>query len=206
MCAAIILLNCTAGRYYDFSFKNTLSIFLLNNEKGHHFCIPVQYIGDYQIKNFEFSSGHVLIGDYEILLKRNEINIYVYLNEEADEYGNADGVFNLIYSEENGTILLSNMDKPLTGIHGYDNIMNHYYIFIEKFLNNDEIKQIINEYERGNVYSQLLIEYDITIDNEEQTGSGMFDDFELYNGPAMDPAFFPSNLDFFKARCLQNKL
>ena len=81
--------------------------------------------------------------------------------------------------------------------------VNHYYIFIEKHLTDNEFKKIINEYEKGNVYSKLSIWYDITIDNEEESGSGMLDDFELYDGPAIDPAWFPSNLNFFKAKYLQ---
>ena len=66
------------------------------------------------------------------------------------------------------------------------------------------MKNIINEYEKGNVYSKLDIWYDITIDNEEQNGNGMLDDFELYDGPAIDTAWFPENLNFFKAKYLQN--
>jgi hypothetical protein len=98
---------------YNFSFKNTLSIFLLNNEKGYYFCIPVQYIGDYQIAGFEFDSGNILIGDYNILLKRDEINISVYLNETANEDGNTIGKFNLIYLEEKGRLLVSKIAEPL---------------------------------------------------------------------------------------------
>jgi len=202
--ATIIFSNCASARHYDFSLKNTLAIFLLNNGKGHYFCIPVQYVGDYQIENFEFTGGDITIGDYEILLKRDEINIYVYLNEAADIEGNSDGEFNLIYSEENGRISISKMGEPLTIKHGSDEKMNHYYIFIEKYLNNDEIKKMINEYEKGNVYSKLSIWYDMSINNEEQNGNGMLDDFELYNGPAIDHAWFPPNLDFFKARYLES--
>ena len=51
----------------------------------------------------------------------------------------------------------------------------------------------------------MAVWYDIVIDNEEQNGSGMLDDFELYDGPALDPAWFPPNLNFFKAKYLQIK-
>jgi hypothetical protein len=202
--AAIIFSNCTNKRNYDFSLKNTLSIFLLNNGKDHFFCIPVQYMGDYQIGSFEFNNGHIQIGGYEILLKRDEINIFVYLNETANLDGDSDGEFNLIYLEENGRISTSKMDEPLTIKHESDEEVNHYYIFIEKYLTDNDMKEIISEYEKGNVYSKLDIWYDITIDNEEQTGSGMLDDFELYDGPAIDSAWFPPNLNFFKAKYLQN--
>jgi hypothetical protein len=201
--AAIVFSNCAATRQHDFSLKNTLSIFLLNNGKDHYFCIPVQYIGDYQIARFEFDNGNIVIGDYDILLKRDEINISVYLNEAADPDGNSDGEFNLVYLEENGRISISKMAEPLTIKPESDEKMNHYYIFIEKHLTDDEMKNIINEYENGNVSSRLSIWYDITIDNEEENGSGMLDDFELYDGPALDPAWFPPNLNFFKARYLQ---
>jgi len=203
--AAIIFSNCTNKRHYDFSLKNTLSIFLLNNGKDYYFCIPVQYFGDYQIVGFEFDNGNILIGGYDILLKRDEVNISVYLNEatEEDEFGNSGGEFNLVYLEENGKISISKMAEPLTIKHESDGKMNHYYIFIEKFLKNGEMKKIIKEYEKGNVYSKLSVWYDITIDNEEQNGNGMLDDFELYDGPALDPVWFPPNLDFFKAKYLQ---
>jgi len=200
---AITFSNCTAKHNYDLSLNNTLSIFLLNNGKSHYFCIPVQYMGDYQISGFEFNNGNILIGDYDILLKRDEINIYIYLNETADVDGNSDSEFNLIYSEENGGILISKMDEPLTKKHESDEESNHYYIFIEKYLTDNEMKKIIKEYEKGNVSSKLSIWYDITIDNEEQSGSGMLDDFELHNGPAIDPAWFPPNLNFFKTKYLQ---
>ena len=201
--AAIIFSNCASTRHYDFSLKNTLAIFLLNNGEEHYFCIPVQYVGDYQIEKFEFTGGNITIGDYEILLKRDDVNISVYLNEATDEDGNSDGEFNLVYLEENGRISISKMGEPLTIKHEPDEKMNYYYIFMEKHLRNDEYKKIINEYEKGNVYSRVSIWYDMSINNEEQNGNGMLDDFELYNGPAIDPAWFLPNLDFFRARYLQ---
>jgi hypothetical protein len=204
--AAIALSNCATAHQndlsqYNFSLKDTLSIFLLNNGKDYYFCIPVQYIGDYQISGFEFDNGNILIDDYNILLKRDELRIYIYLNETADENGSMVGEFNLIYLEKNGGVLVSKMAEPLAV---KNNMMNHYYIFIEKHLTDDEMKNIINEYERGNVYSRMSVWYDITIDNEEQKGSGISDDFELYNGIALAPALFPVNLNFFKAKYLQN--
>ena len=200
--AAIILSNCATARQYDFSLKNTLSIFLLNNGKNFYFCIPVQYMGDYQIEKFDFTGGNITIGDYEILLKINEVTISVYLNDSSDEDGSSDGEFNLIYLEENGRLLTSIMDEPLTTKQEPDKKLNHYYIFIERYLTNAEYKKIINEYKKGNVYSKLSIWYDMILNNEEQNGNGMLDDFELYNGPAIDPVWFPPNLNFFKARYL----
>jgi len=209
LCAAITLSSCAATRRKDFSpynlsLKNTLSVFLLNNENGFYFCIPVQYMGDYHIARFEFDNGNILIDDYNILLKRDKINISVYLNETADDNGNT-GEFNLIYLEKNGKILVSKMAEPLAIKNKPDYMMNHYYIFIEKYLTDKEMKNIINKYEKGKVHSKMSVWYDITIDNQEQNGSGMLDDFELYDGLALDPALFPSNLDFFKAQYLQSR-
>jgi len=200
---AILLSTCTNARN-NFSLKDTVSIFLLNNGTD-FFCIPVQYMGDYQIERFEFTGGYVQIGDYEILLKRDEINIYVYLNEEAsDDFGSSSGgEFNLVYSEKNGKILTSKMSEPLTIKHDSEWKMNHYCIFIEKHLKNDDMKKINDEYEKGNVHSKVFIGYDITINNELQAGSGMYDDFELSSEPFVDyTALFP-NLDFFRAKYLQ---
>ena len=208
--AAITLLNCATTRPNDFSrynlsLKNTLSIFLLNNEKDYYFCIPIQYVGEYQIARFKFNNGNILIDDYDILLKRDEINIAVYLNETADEDGGLVEGFNLIYQEKNGKVSVSKMAKPLAKKNKPGYIMNHYYIFIEKHLTDNEMKNIINKYEKGKVYSKMSVWYDITVDNEEQNDTGMLDDFELYDGLALDPALFPSNLDFFKAKYLRSR-
>jgi hypothetical protein len=199
---ALVLSNCATTRHYDFSLKNTLAVFLLNNGGNHFFCIPVQYVGDYQIQRFEFNTGHIVIGDYVILLKRDEINIYVYLNENAEDPWSSDDEFNLIYSEENGGITVSKMNEPLAPKSESDETMNHYYIFIEKHLTDDEMKNMAAEYGRGKVYSTLDIWYDMTIDNEIQDGNGMLDDFELYDGSGIDPAWLLPNLNFFRAKYL----
>ncbi|GBU29029.1 hypothetical protein R84B8_02591 [Treponema sp. R8-4-B8] len=203
--AAISLSNCVKTHQndfsqYNFSLKDTLSIFLLNNERGYYFCIPVQYTGNYQIARFEFDKGNILIGDYDILLKRDEINISVYLNETADEDGNPLEEFKLIYLKENGKVSVSKIAEPLAVKNEFDFMMNYYYIFIEKYLSDNDMKNIINEYKKKNVNSNMSIWYDLTIDNEEQNGSGLLDDFELYNGLALDPAWFPQNLNFFKSK------
>jgi len=197
---SIMLSNCAASRQYNFTLKNTLAIFMLNDEKGWYFCIPVQYMGEYQLGKFDFNGGNITIGEYEILLNRNDLNIYMYLNEAVDEDGNFGSGFNQIYSEEKGEILLSNTDETLTMTQQLDSQYNHYYIFIEKYLNDDEMKNIISEYEKENVNCRFGIKYDLVINNEPHNGNGILDDFEIYNGIAMDPAYFPSNLDFLKTK------
>jgi len=205
--AAIAFLSCATTRQndfsnYNFTLNNTLSIFLINNEKDYYFCIPVQYVFEYQISRFEYNNGDVLIGEYNIPLKRDELNISVYLNEAEDENENTAGEFYIIYQEKNGKVSLNKMAEPLAEKKDSDFIMNHYYIFIEKHLTDNEMRNIVNEYKKGKVQSQMSIWYDLAIDNEEQNGSGILDTFDLYNGPGIDPAFFPSNLDFFKAKYL----
>jgi hypothetical protein len=205
--AAITLSNCATTRQNDFSrynlsLKDTLAIFLLNNEKDRYFCIPVQYMGDYQISRFKFEKGNIQLDDYDIPLKRNEINISIYLNETANEDGNEVEGFNLIYLEKNGKVLTSKMAEPPPAKKS-ELMMNHYYIFIERFLSNNEMKRIIEKYESGKVSSKFSIWYDLTIDNEEQNGSGLLDNFELYDGLALEPTGFPVNLNFFKAKYLQ---
>jgi len=201
---SIIFAGCASTPHYEFSLNNTLSIFMLNNGKDHFFCIPVQYMDDYQLGDFDFTGGYITIGEYEILLKRDEVNISVYLNEAAEEDGRSDSGFNLIYLEEKGKILLSKMDEPLKAEQDPDDgKYNHYYIFIEKFLKDNEVKKITSEYKKGNVYSRMGIEFDLVIDNEPQIGNGMYDDFELYDGLAIDPVWFPPNLNFFRAKYLQ---
>jgi len=202
--AALSFSNCATIRQkdftqYNFSLNNTVSIFLIDNEKAPYFCIPVQYMGDYQIDRFEFDHGNILIGDYDILLKRDETNISVYLNEAADEDGGLIDGFNLIYLENNGRVSVSKMAEPLAPKKESD-YLNHYYIFIEKHLTNNEMKNIVSEYEKGNVNSQMSIWYDLAIDGEEQYGSGILDNFELYDGPSIDLAGFFTNLNFFRAK------
>ena len=181
---------------------NTVSIFLLNDENNYYFCIPVQYVGDYQIQAFEFDNGSVFIGDYNISLKRDEVNISVYLNETADESANSIGEFNLIYLEEKEKVFISKMTEPLFIKNDPDYIMNHYYIFIERYLNNDEIKNIIIEYEKGNINSSFSVWYDLIIDNNEQNGSGMLDNFELHNGPLQEFVWLFQNMEFFRTKYL----
>jgi hypothetical protein len=169
----IFLFSCTTASHYNFSLRNTLAIFLLHDGKNDYFCIPVQYIGDYQIQSFEFDNGYIEIGDYKIMLERNDISTDMFVDESSDEQGNI-GLGNL----------------------------NQYNIILRKYLKNNELKNIINEYDKGNTHSKFYIEYAITIDNERMEGCGLLDDFELYNGPGHDPSWFPPNLDFFKTNVL----
>jgi hypothetical protein len=158
--------------------KNTLAIFLLNDGKDYYFSIPIQYIGDYQIENFEFKNGFILIGGYEILLDRDDMNIEVFEKIPCDEDGNTNGA---------------------------ELIFNQYNIILEKYLKNGEMENIIKEYEKGNTASKFYLEYTVTIDNEKGE-YGYADDFELYKGPVQDirtfGSDFPPNLDFFRAKVL----
>jgi hypothetical protein len=119
-----------------------------------------------------------LIGGYEILLNRDNVNIDVFEKIPSDEVGNTDGA-NLIF--------------------------NQYNIILEKNLKNGELENMIKEYEKGNTASKFYLEYTITIDNE-QMECGYSDDFELYNGPTQDfrsfGSDFPPNLEFFRDRVL----
>jgi hypothetical protein len=202
--ATVFLFSCATASQRHFSLKNTLAIFILNDGKSYFFAIPVQYIGDYQIQNFEFDSGYIEIGDYKIPLVRGDLSIDVFLNEYSDESGNTDLSGDHIYSEVNGKILFSKMDEPLTKNHADDNMFNQYNIIIKKPLKNNEIKNITSEYKKGNTHSNFYIEYTITIDNERMEGCGFTDDFELYNGPAEDYGWFPPNLGFFKIWFLED--
>jgi hypothetical protein len=179
--AAILFSNCATTRHYNYSLQNTLSIFLLNNGKDYYFKIPVQYIGDYQIVYFEFDNCYVLIGEYRIFFERDELNISAFVNQASDEYGNTDGVFNLVYQEEKGNILISKMDEPLAIKHESGNMRNQYNIYIERVLSDDELKNIINEYEKGNTDSNFFLWYKILFDYEEEEPwlSGIYDDFVL---------------------------
>ena len=58
------------------------------------------------------------------------------------------------------------------------------------------------EYEKRNTNSNFSIWYDLIIDNEEQNGSGIMDDFELHNGPLQEYVWFFQNLEFFRTKYL----
>lgn len=173
---SIIFTNCATKRQNDFtqynlSLKNTLTIFLFNNENGYFFCIFLQYVGEFPVSDFEFDNGNIQIGNYNIPLNRDNVDVLVYFSE---------------FTYENG----------LT--------MNQYSIFIERHLTDNEMSNIINQYRKGNVYSYFYIWFDITIDNIKQPGSGLFDDFKLYNGPLNEYifSFFP-HFELFIAKYLQ---
>jgi hypothetical protein len=168
--ATIFFFSCTATSHYNFSLKDTLSIFLLNDGENDYFCIPVQYIGDYHVENFEFDNGFILIGDYKMVLEKDDVSIEMFVNEHSDESGNIGESYNL----------------------------NQYNIFVEYILKKSDMDNIIKEYKKGNTYSKLYIEYSVTIDNEKMEGCGYSDDVELYNGPLGDSGWFPPNLEFFR--------
>jgi len=202
---AIILSNCarTSVQQFDFSLHNTVSIFLLENEEGFFFCIPIQYLGDFHIGSFEFTNGLIVIGDYEIPLLRDNVNIFVYLNQKTDNSGSLDSGFDLVFGKERGNVLISKMSEPLSAQQvESDGKYTHYYIFIERFLKDHEVERIKSEYENGNVYSRFEIWFNLIIDSEPQIGSGVADDFVLYNGPASDAVFLFPNLNFFRATYL----
>jgi len=202
----IFFLNCSnmPAQKHCFSLKDTLSVFLLKNEKGAFFCMPVQYLGNYHINSFEFINGTINIGEHEVQLKRNEINISVYLNKNTNEDGSSDSEFDLVYLEKNGKILLSKMNESLFEKQAKDDEnFIHYYIFIEKFLEHNDLEKINNEYNKGNVNSHSEIWYDLIIDDEQQNGNGIKSYFELYDGIAADPQHFPPNLNFFRVKYLQ---
>jgi hypothetical protein len=169
----IFFFSCATTSHYNFSLKNTLAIFMLNNGKNSRFAIPVQYIGDYHVQSFEFDHGYIQIGDYKIPLGRDDLSIEMFASESSDESGNI-GLGNL----------------------------NQYNIFVQYTLKERDMDNITNEYKKGNTYSKFYIEYTITIDNERMEGCGYTDDFELYNGPVGDYDWFPPNLKFFKDNVL----
>jgi len=203
LCMAIILSNCARAniRNFNFSLHNTVSIFLLENEAGFFFCIPIQYLGDFHIGSFEFTNGLIVVGGYEIPLLRDNVNIFVYLNQKTDNSGSLDNGFDLIFEKESGNVVISKMSEPLSIHHiESDGTYIHYYIFIERFLNGHELERIKSEYANGNVYSRFEIWFNLIIDGEPQIGSGVADSFVLYNGPASDAVFLFPNLNFFRAK------
>jgi len=93
------------------------------------------------------------------------------------------------------------MSEPLSVQHVENNgTYIHYYIFIERFLNDHELERIKSEYAKGNVYSRFEIWFNLVIDGEPQIGSGVTDSFVLYNGSALDAVFLFPNLNFFRAK------
>ena len=176
--SAGIFFSCAPARSGDFQIQDTLSISLLRNGTAFYFSIPFSYIGDYQIQNFEFDTGTVVIGEYTIPLRRDELNISVFLTTVSDEYGKIEKPLDAIYLEDNGKILLSKMNAPLPVKNGGDTSLNNYCMHMLRFLKDSEMKQITDEYMKGNRNSRLHFEYRITI-NDEEIKSGMSDDFVL---------------------------
>ena len=181
-----LLSACKPSPHYNFICRNTMSISILSNGKNHYFSIPVQYVGDYQIESFEFLTGYVLIGNYKILLERENITINILLSKSSDVDGKAKGDFETVYSEDKGKIKISKLEEPILKDES-DKTLNLYNIDIERVLTKEEINNIINEYENlktidyeyrtGNTNSKINIEYKIKIENEFE--AGMFDYFEF---------------------------
>jgi hypothetical protein len=201
---AVSFSNCAASPQNTYSLKNTLAIFLLNDGKNYFFSLPVMYVGDYHINNFEFDNGYILIGDYKLPLNRNDITIDAYVNVNSDEYGNADGEHKIVYSEKNGGVSISKMEESLTK---NDDKFYQYNIFIEKKLNKNELININNEYEKGNTYSEFERWYKAKLGQEEQGLYGIYDDFEIYNGISQELQIFdtdqyPPVFEFFRSKVL----
>jgi hypothetical protein len=68
---------------------------------------------------------------------------------------------------------------PLTIKHESDDTLNQYNISIERVLKNNELENIISEYERGNINSHFYLWYKIAFDYEEDGLHGIYDDFVL---------------------------
>jgi hypothetical protein len=134
--ALIFLLNCTSTSprqlsVSDFSLHNTVSIFLLENEAGFFFCMPIQYHGDFHIGSFEFTKGIIVIGEYEIPLLKDNINIFVYLNQKTDNSGSLISGFDLVFWKERGDVFISKMSEPLSVQQvKSDGYYIHYYMFM----------------------------------------------------------------------------
>ena len=177
MLIALVFANCASN--YNFICYNTLSIFFNRDGNDCYLNLPVQYIGDYQIETFDFLRGNILIGDYNILLERDNLKISILLNTASDIYGNIEGTFDLVYLEEYGNITISKMNEPIIKSEA-DSTMNMYNINIERKLNENEIKKLIKEYRKGNTGSHFSITYEAVIDNDFGI-FGIYDDFELRN-------------------------
>ena len=162
---------------YNFICYKTLSIFFMRDGNDCYFNLPVQYIGDYQIETFDFLRGYILTGGYNILLGRENTKISILLNTASDVYGNIEGTFDLVYLEEYGNITISKINEPIIKSET-DSTMNMYNINIERKLNENEVKGLIREYRKGNIYSSFSITYEAIIDNEFGE-FGLYDDFDL---------------------------
>ena len=43
----------------------------MKSKNNAYFCIPIQYIFEYHVENYEFKSGYVKIGDYVVQEKKS---------------------------------------------------------------------------------------------------------------------------------------
>ena len=167
------IITCSVKNQYNFTLQNTQSIKLNKIINEYYFNIPIQYIIDRQISNFKFINCYVLIGDYKIIFENDDLDIFIFVNINSDEFGNIDEASDQIYLERNGEIIISKMNETLSG-----NSYLKYDIFIERVLSHIDIENILLEYKKNNINSILYLEYEITIDNET-IKSTIFDNFEI---------------------------
>jgi hypothetical protein len=110
-----------------------------------------------QIKDFEFDSGFIKIGEQEIIFSKEEISI----NIDANKMWNT--VYWVIHGKWNG----SKLSDPITVENEVNKSIIHYmFRFSKSNITNKEIKKIINEYNKNIKSTKLFFKFTILIDNE----------------------------------------
>ena len=168
----LLFSSCSQERHYRFYPKNELSSILylsLFRLDKYFLEIGIYNIGNYQISNFEYYDASIKIGNHEIIFERDDISITVYINEPSDIYGelNTNQLKHIIHSEDLGSVYFSNLDEPIEIKYINDLLLNQYRFTFTKYIDDINLKYIINEYENNNIYTTVNLNYSIEINGEK---------------------------------------
>jgi hypothetical protein len=171
--AATVFSNCATVGNYDFSLRNTLAIFLQNDGNDYYFGIPIQYPSDYHVEGFKFDNGYIIIGNYEIILNRDDISIDTFEDEYTEEYDDVQNQYCIIIER-----ILSNSEmKKIINEYKKGNTYCKFYVEFTITIDNEQMPG-----------------YGILDDFELYNGP---------EPSYLESVGLPSNLEFYRARVLQ---
>jgi len=149
----------------DITISKSSSYYSLN--KNYSFSIIFSLNTELNIENFEFLDGYLSIGDHKIILCKN--NICIFIDRWHDNIFMID---NFIFINDTKTIYriidgkegFIKFNEPITTNTG--NIKGYRLYFRTKEINYNEVKKIINEYNKGIKNTKLKLIFNIKINNE----------------------------------------
>jgi hypothetical protein len=161
----ILLIPFSPVYYFYFLDENStlpsgskLFISLLKSKEDDYFIsITFNINSENQIENFKYYDGLIQIGNYNLELNKEKISIDIDLNKD----------FNKVYWVIKGQEPISKMNEPIIIINEKNKGINYYlFNFRLSSIRNNEIKMIIDEFNKKNTKTNLYLKYELLINNE----------------------------------------